>query len=83
MQRETVGLNQGIRWVGDKPAEDDRPTLSEAGIDKMKRGDNQHSKEDAEISASSQSEAAQTLADRARHAPLTLDMSGTTRAVMA
>lgn len=33
-QRETVGLNQGVRWVGDKPAEDSRPTLAQAGIDK-------------------------------------------------
>jgi hypothetical protein len=28
-QKETVGVNQGIRWVGDKPAEDARPTLSQ------------------------------------------------------
>jgi hypothetical protein len=34
-QKETVGLNHGIRWVGNKPAEDDRPTLKEQGIGSM------------------------------------------------
>jgi N6-adenosine-specific RNA methylase IME4 len=33
-QKETVGLNRGVRWVGKKPAEDDRPTLASQGIDK-------------------------------------------------
>jgi hypothetical protein len=33
-QKETVGLNHGVRWVGDKPAEDNRPTLASQGIDK-------------------------------------------------
>ena len=33
-QRDSVGLNGGVRRVGDKPAEDDRPTLSQQGIDK-------------------------------------------------
>jgi hypothetical protein len=33
-QKEAVGLNQGVRWVGDKPAEDARPTLASQGIDK-------------------------------------------------
>jgi N6-adenosine-specific RNA methylase IME4 len=33
-QKETVGLNKGVRWVGDKPSEDDRPTLASQGIDK-------------------------------------------------
>jgi hypothetical protein len=34
VQKETVGLNQGVRWVGDKPAEDSRPTIASQGIDK-------------------------------------------------
>ena len=33
-QKETVGLNSGVRWVGDKPTEDARPTLASQGIDK-------------------------------------------------
>lgn len=33
-QKETTGLNQGVRWVGDKPTEDGRPTLAQQGIDK-------------------------------------------------
>jgi N6-adenosine-specific RNA methylase IME4 len=33
-QKETVGLNRGVRWVGKKPAEDVRPTLASQGIDK-------------------------------------------------
>jgi N6-adenosine-specific RNA methylase IME4 len=33
-QKETVGLNHGVRWVGDKPAEDHRPTLASQDIGK-------------------------------------------------
>jgi len=33
-QKKEVGLNSGVRWVGNKPAEDTRPTLASQGIDK-------------------------------------------------
>src|SRR5262249_16883845 len=33
-QKESVGLNRGVRWVGAKPTEDNRPTLAMQGIDK-------------------------------------------------
>ena len=33
-QKETIGLNQGIRWVGEKPTEDDRPTLAAKALTK-------------------------------------------------